>query len=155
MSTQDRAEADIDKRPAWRYSYTASSPGGTVVASIDQAFEHSMGNPTVGTVRVSNGLELSNCNPAFIWSDDSRYLVVPRWCRRFGLFRRQRLAVIDVVARITYVSPFTYWLMQPERFVGGRLDVLVSDWRGISWPWRAEPLVLSLPSALSQFAKLK
>src|SRR5215217_5675959 len=92
--------------PPWRSSHKAESPDGAMVASIDRAFEHSMSNPTVGTLTTSNGLELPHCNPAFIWSDDSRYLAVPQWHRRFGLFLRQRLAIVDVVARTVYVSRF-------------------------------------------------
>jgi hypothetical protein len=125
-----------------------------VVASIDEAFEHSMSNPTVGTLRTSGGLELTKCNPAFIWSDDSRYLAVPRWCRRFGLFLRERLAIVDVAARVVYESRFTHWLLLPTGFEGGRLEVLVSDRRGISWPWRSAPLVLAVPADLAAFTRL-
>jgi len=141
--------------PPWRRSHTEMSPDGTVVATIDKAFEHSMSNPTVGTLRTSDGLELLNCNPAFIWSDDSRFLAVPRWHRRFGLFLRQRLAIVDVASRAVYVAPFTHWLLLPKAFEGGRLEVLVSNRRGISWPWRDPPLILMVPTVLSTFTKLK
>jgi hypothetical protein len=113
-----------------------------------------MGNPTVGTLRTSDGLELPGCSPAFLWSDDSRFLAVPRWCRRFGLFRRQRLAIVDVAARAVYASPFTHWLLLPRAFERGRLEVLVSDRRGISWPWRDRPLVLNVPPVPPSFAEL-
>jgi hypothetical protein len=86
--------------PPWRRSHRATWPDGALVAGIDEAFEHSMSNPTVGTLRTSGGLELTKCNPAFIWSDDSRYLAVPRWCRRFGLFLRQRLAITSSAPRL-------------------------------------------------------
>jgi hypothetical protein len=154
MSGPTTTEAFPYNTPPWRSSHTAVSPDGVVVAAIEQAFEHSMSNPTVGTLRTSDGLELLKCNPAFIWSDDSRFLAVPQWRRRFGLFRRQRLAIVDVVARIVYVSRFTHWLMLPTTFEGGRLEVLVSDRRGISWPWRERPLILMVPVDLSTFNKL-
>jgi hypothetical protein len=140
--------------PPWRRSHTAASPDGTGVASIDEAIEHSMSNPTVGTLRTSGGLELTNCNPAFIWSDDSRYLAVPRWCRRFGLFVRQQLAIVEVRARVVFLSRFTHWLLLPTRFEGGRLEMLVSDRRGISWSWQRDPRVLSVPADLSAFIRL-
>jgi hypothetical protein len=155
MSTQVPVETYPYDTPPWRSSHKEISPDGAVVAAIDQAFEHSMSNPTVGSLRTSDGLELTSCNPAFIWSDDSRFLAVPRWCRRFGLFRRQRLAIVDVVARVAYVSPFTYWLLLPKTFERGRLEVLVSDSRGISWPWKEQPLILMVPTVLSTFSELK
>jgi hypothetical protein len=59
--------------PIFSRGHRAVSPDGTVVAEIAQAFEVSMSNPTVGTLRLSSGLQLDRCNPAFLWSDDSRY----------------------------------------------------------------------------------
>jgi hypothetical protein len=156
MSTRldDRTEADPYDTPPWRSSHSATSPNGVLVASIDQAFEHSMGNPTVGTLRISDGLELANCNPAFIWSDDSRYLAVPQWCRRFGLFRRQRLAVIDTAAKIVYLSSFTHWLMLPKTFDAGRLEIQISSSIGITW-WKESPITITVPADLSEFKRLK
>ena len=92
-----------------------------MVAEIDPAYEISMGNPTCGTLRLSTGLELDRCNPSFIWSDDSRYLAVPRYFSRFGLFRRQRMVVIDTLDRRVVASPETAYYYQPESFSGGLL----------------------------------
>src|SRR5262245_1041468 len=130
MSDQTATETFPYNTPPWRSSHKAVSPNGKVVAEIKQAYEHSMSNPTVGTLQLSDGLELPRCNPSFIWSDDSRYLAVPQWRRRFGLFLRQRLAIVDVVDRAVYVSRFTYWLILPTTFENGRLAVLVSHWIG-------------------------
>jgi len=140
-------------KPPWRRSHRAVSPNGSLVAEIKEAIEHSMSNPTVGTLRISDGLELAKCNPAFIWSDDSRYLAAPQWRRRFGFFLRQRLAIVDVAERAVYVSPFTYWLIEPVKFERGKLECLVSGSRGISWPRKG--LVLEVSSILSTFTKLK
>src|SRR5439155_18064411 len=85
--------------PIWRRSYRASSPDGRYVAEINPAWEVSMGNPTYGTLCLSAGLRLERCNPSFLWSTDSCYLAVPQFFRRFGLFRLQRLLVIDVVKK--------------------------------------------------------
>lgn len=85
------------------------------------AVEVSMGNPTIGTLEVSTGLALERCNPSFLWSHDSRYLAVPRYVLRFGLFRRQRMVVIDVVERIALASPELAFYFQPESFAEGVL----------------------------------
>ena len=118
-----------------------------------------MGNPTVGTLTLSTGLRLDRCNPSFMWSDDSRYLAVPRYFYRLGLFRRQRLAVIDLVQRRVVVSPQTTWYFQPESFSGGllvaikepsRLPARQLSWRvpdelkafnvlPVTWPAAAQP----------------
>ena len=154
MPTKD--EPDSYNTPPWRRSHCATSPDGAINAEIAEACEHSMGNPTVGTLRLSNGLELLKCNPSFIWSDDSQYLAVPQWIRRFGLFLRQRLVIIDVGNDTIFASRFTYWLLQPREFVDGRLEVAVTSARGITWqPWqRPEPLIVDVPSALEMFRKL-
>jgi len=112
-----------------------------------------MSNPTVGTLHVSDGLELARCNPAFIWSDDSRYLVVPQWIRRFGLFLRQRLVIVDVDTKTVFASRFTRWLMQPHTLVEGKLEIAVSSSLGINWE-REEPLILDVAEALSKFRRL-
>ena len=155
MSTSDSIEPYPYNTPPWRHSHTATSPDGAIVAAIEKALEHSMSNPTVGTLRTSDGLELTRCSPAFIWSDDSQFLAVPRWCRRFGFFLRQRLVIVDRASRAVYASPFTHWLLLPQTFERGRLEVLVSDRRGISWPWRDRPLALEVPPGLSEFTRLK
>ena len=145
MNTKTQIEPFPYNSPPWRRSHRAVSPNGSIVAEIAEAFEHSMSNPTVGTLRTSDGLELPNCSPAFIWSDDSQYVAVPQWCWRFGLFRRQRPAIIALADRAVYVSKFTTYLMQPATFDRGRLEALVSNSRGISWPWKEEHLVLEVP----------
>jgi len=124
-----------------------------VTAEIKDAREHSMSNPTVGTLEFSTGLELKRCNPAFIWSEDSRYVAAPQWVRRFGLFLRQRLLVIDVRASAVFVSPFTYWLIQPRKFTRGKLELVVSSSSGISW-MRKDPIVLPIPDSLERFNRL-
>jgi hypothetical protein len=107
--------------PIFRRAHRAESPDGTVVAEIDPAYEVSMSNPTRGTLTLSTGLRLDGCNPSFVWSNDSRYLAVPRYFVRLGLFRRQRMAIVDVSARRVFVSPETAFYFQPESFRGGVL----------------------------------
>lgn len=139
--------------PPWRRSHKATSPNGALTAEIAEAREHSMSNPTVGTLRMSDGFELQKCNPAFTWSNDSRYLAVPQWIRRFGLFLRQRLVIVDVNSEVVFASRFTYWLLQPRKFVDGRLEVAISSSIGITWE-REQPLVLDVPKVLKDFVRL-
>lgn len=107
--------------PIWRKSHRAGSPDGRFVAEIDPAYEVSMGNPTMGVLRLSAGLVLERCNPSFVWSEDSRYLAVPRYYSRLGLFRRQRMIVIDTRLRRIHASNETAYYFQPESFSRGRL----------------------------------
>ena len=110
--------------PIWRRSFQLKSPDGMMEARISQATEASMGNPTVGTLELSNGFVLNRCNPSFIWSDDSRYLAVPRYFTRFALFRRQHLLLIDVVDGCVFTSSKSACYFQPESFRDGKLVVI-------------------------------
>jgi hypothetical protein len=141
------------REPHWRSSHRAVAPNGSLVAEIAKAMEHSMANPTVGTLRISDGLEMPYCSPAFLWSDDSRYLAVPRW-EKCGLFRnglRQRLVIVDVGHRTLHVSPFVGWLLLPRTFEQGKLDVLPSHSAGITFGWKKEPLIVDVPQSLQAF----
>jgi len=109
--------------PIFRRAHRASSPDGRIVAEIEEAFELGMSNPTCGTLKLSMGLQLDRCNPSFIWSEDSRYLAVPRYFVRFGLFRRQRMVVIDTLERKAGASPEIAFYYQPESFSNGLLVV--------------------------------
>ena len=90
--------------PIFRRAHRAESPDRSAVAEIDPAYEVSMSNPTRGTLTLSTGLRLDSCNPSFVWSDDSRYLAVPWYFVRLGIFRRQRIAIVDVSSRRVFVS---------------------------------------------------
>jgi hypothetical protein len=135
--------------PIFRRAHRALSPDGTDVAEIGDAREVSMSNPTIGTLTLSSGLHLDDCNPSFIWSDDSRFLAVPRYFLRYGFFRRQRMAVVDVAARRVLVSPQTAFYFQPESFNDG---VLIATREPSRRPaqvrWR-------LPEHLTRFAELR
>ena len=140
--------------PIWRDRFQLDSPDGKWTAKISRAGEVSMGNPTIGTLKLSNSFELDRCNPSFIWSDDSRYLAVPRYFKRFGIFTRQRLTIIDVVNGCVNESKKTACYFQPESFLDGQLivteepfsDAVKLEWhipeefnqfneiKGVSWP---------------------
>lgn len=135
--------------PIWRRSFQASSPDGKLIARIDPAYEVSMGNPTSGMLCVSLGLHISRCNPSFVWSDDSKYLAVPQYFDRLGIFRRQRLVVIAMGERQAYASNATAWYFQPETFIVGTLVVAVNPHRS------GRKLAFEVPTELDQvFRKL-
>lgn len=135
--------------PIWRRSHRAVAPDGLCVAEIDPAWEVSMGNPTAGTLRLSSGLELPRCNPSFLWSSDGRWLAVPRFFLRLGLFRRQRLLVVDVRDRAVHASPEVTSYFQPESFEGGRLVATRNPHR------RGPRVVWHVPDDLVRFRRLR
>ncbi|SRR6266481_29351 len=115
--------------PIWRRSYRALSPDNRYIAEINPAWEVSMGNPTYGTLCLSAGLHLQKCNPSFLWSADSRYLAVPQFYTRFGLFRFQHLLIVDIKERRVFQSTATAYYFQPESFSDGKLLVTKNPFR--------------------------
>ncbi len=85
------------------------------------AGEHSMGNPTLGTLELSDGLVMLRCSPSFLWSDCSRYLAVPQYQSRLGLFFSMRMAIIDCDAHTVWFSQRLRAWLQPESFSDGAL----------------------------------
>ena len=112
--------------PIWRPAHRATSPDGRYVASIDAAYEVSMGNPTAGTFRLSGGLHLPRCNPSFLWSEDSRYVAVPQFFYRFGVIRKQRVVIVAVDERAIFESEETAYYFWPRRFSATELSVIAN-----------------------------
>jgi hypothetical protein len=111
--------------PIFRRAFVAASPDGKLQAEISQAYEVSMSSPTIGVLKVSNGLTIKRCNPSFIWSDDSRYLAVPQLSYILGILLAVRVLVVDTHERFVFASRrFTAWI-QPESFASGWLIVSV------------------------------
>ncbi len=136
--------------PLWRSHFRAESPDHTFVAEINPAWEVSMGGPTQGTLCLSAGLHLDHCSPVFLWSEDSRFLVVPQFVPTFWRGLRQQLLVVDVVGRWIYRSVRMAPYLQPESFVKGRLTVIRNPHR------RPTPRSWQIPEAFSgQFIKKK
>jgi len=81
-----------------------------------------MGNPTSGILCLSIGLHIADCNPSFLWSEDSCYLVVPQFFRCLGL-PRQRLLIVVVQEQRVLASIQSAWYFQPESFTGSQLVV--------------------------------
>lgn len=122
--------------PLFRSAHRAVSQSGLQRAWIAHAPESSMGNPTLGTLELSDGLVLEHCNPSFLWSDCSRYLAVFE-VPRAGFLFAGRMAIIDTQMRTIWRSQnYRCWL-QPESFVGGALlasrhfkqDARLEQWR--------------------------
>ena len=88
-----------------------------------------MSNPTIGTLDLSNGMQIEHVNTAACWSDDSRYLAVPQWRFFFGLQLRQRILVLDVPEKAIFASRPLGWFIQPRSFSGGLLVVDVEPTR--------------------------
>jgi hypothetical protein len=109
--------------PIFRRSYCAQSPDGHRTAQIDPASENGMSNPTSGTLCVTGGPHISDCNPSFIWSDDSCYLAVPQF---HGFFGRQRILIVAFEAKRIYVSNQREWYFQPDSFSKGQLAVRIN-----------------------------
>ena len=132
--------------PIWRRSFSLASPDGRTTAEISDAVEISMSNPTIGTLVISTGVTIENCNPSFIWSDDSRYLAVPQYSRNrlFGI-GKQRLVVVDVAARRAWRSRKLAYYIQPETFSDGRLALTIEPAR------KARTVTYDIPAALETF----
>ena len=100
---------------AWSYESTIMSPNGILTASVVNANEIAMGAPTSGTLKLSTGFVFNNCNPSFVWSDDSRFIAVPIWQSN----RSQRLAIINVEnGKITHHKK-KFRVLELCSFIGG------------------------------------
>lgn len=77
--------------------------------------EVAMGAPTRGTLIISNGIEIENCNPSIVWSEDSRFVAVPQWTPSRG----QRLIVIDVEKKQIHEFPQKYAVLELDSFKDG------------------------------------
>ena len=89
-----------------------------------------MGNPTVGTLVTSNGLQVEYCNPSFIWSDDSVYLAVSQYSySRFWGFGKQRLLVIEIGTNMKWQSPKLAHYIQLESFERGEISIVMNPFK--------------------------
>ena len=131
--------------PIWRSAHKARSPDDKRKAEIRSTSEISMGNPTYGTLRLSDDLELARCNPSFIWSDDSRYLAVPQF---HGFWNRQRLILVDCENQTVFASKKTTYYYQPDSFSSGQLIVTKNPFK------RPSKATWNIPADLNQFKKL-
>jgi len=99
----------------WEQGAAKMSPNGEMTAKVDPALEVAMGAPTMGDLKISNGIVVRRCNPSLVWSEDSRYLAVPQWTNQ----RMQRLIVVDTDEMRWAMWPELYRVLQLESFAGG------------------------------------
>ena len=106
----------------WQCTVDLASPDHLVRAVVDDASEISMGGPTSGTLRLSNGVAVDHCNTSMIWSDDSKYLAVPQWTRN----RQQLLMVISISNKASGYAPTTYRVLELRFFSDGVIEAIDS-----------------------------
>ncbi len=106
------------KTSPWDDDVSKESPNGELVAVIEDAHEIGMGAPTWGDLKISNGMKIEGCNPSIVWSEDSRFLAVPKWTRD----KNQRLIVIDVEREKIYPFSGEYAVLELDRFENGTIS---------------------------------
>ena len=130
--------------PPWRRQFFALSPDGELCAAIEEAFEIGMSNPTKGNLTINGSLVLRDCSPTFCWSDNSRFLGVPKW--QMGIFRKkQRLAIVDSKEQKVYLSPQKFHLVTVEDFINDSFVLINSPVRN------SEEVRIPLNQVLSEF----
>ena len=132
--------------PIFRRTFISRSPDEKLEAEIAQAWEVSMSNPTIGVLKVSDGLVIKDCSPSFIWSNDSRYLAVLH--RLLGLFFSVRVLIVDTRDRAVFASRRIRAWLQPRSFNSGALVVTASPSQA------AREIRWQIPSDLGSFKRL-
>src|SRR5687768_1942170 len=105
------------KISAWDYSLNLTSPDGQITAVIEVASEFGQGSPTIGTLKLSNGLTFESCNPSAVWSDDSKFLAVPQW----RTTQRQRILVISIEQVTFGYTADIFELLELHSFSAGKI----------------------------------
>lgn len=136
--------------PIWRRLYSAESPDKKIIAEINPAYEISMGNPTHGTLILSNGLNIAMCNPSFVWADNSKYLAVSQYSNSwfFGI-GKQKLLIIDVNEKQCWQSEKLAHYIQPEKFESGKLTITLNPFRS------PKTVTYNIPVDLTKFKKIE
>lgn len=132
-------------QPPWRRSYDVWSPDGRWRARIDNALEISMSGPTKGILSIDSVLDIPDCNPAFVWSEDSRFLAVPQW--KYSFRKRERLLVVDLQTKAIFVSPSQFRLLDLRTFSSGVITGVDSIIR------RPRKIAISLGKVMKEFKK--
>ena len=112
--------------PIFRRSHRAESPDGKMIAEIRVAREVGMSNPTAGLLELSAGMAIPNCNPSFVWSDDSRYLAVSQWAYAWVLFHGMQLLILEPASRDVHIACWSWGFIQPESFCNGELVAILN-----------------------------
>src|SRR5919107_743022 len=105
------------KISAWDYSLNLTSPDGQFTAVIHKASEFGQGSPTIGILKLSNGLTFDKCNPSAVWSDDSKFLAVPQWTAT----QRQRILVVSIEQATFGYTAAIFSLLELHSFSAGKI----------------------------------
>ena len=136
--------------PIWRRTHSAESPDKKIMAEINPAYEVSMGNPTYGNLILSNGLNINDCNPSFIWSDNSKYLAVSQYTTNWlGGIGKQRLLIVDIHQQLSWQSAKLGYYIQPETFENEKLTITVNPFKN------PKTITYKIPHDLDMFTKIK
>jgi hypothetical protein len=101
----------------WADGAVLESPDGTKTARLVDGHEFGQGSPTSGRLVLSTGIQLEQCSPSMVWSEDSRFLAVPRWT-----WRGQNLVIIDTVRGDVRLAPGTFRVLQLSAFRDGIVE---------------------------------
>lgn len=102
---------------AWRHSsVTLLSPDKRHTAIINRLYEVAMGAPTCGDLSVDNRCFGPGFGPSAVWSDDSKYLVLPRWVET-----SQVLCLVNVEANEIFVGKTRFGVLQLAELKNGIL----------------------------------
>ncbi len=118
MSNEDPFPYNL---PPWRREHEEVSPDGRQVAKVHLAWELNMSGPTYGKLFVGDTFRIENCNPTFKWSEDSRYVAVPKWIG--SLWKRERLLVLDLHEMKIYTSRKKWGLLVVDGSSGGVISL--------------------------------
>lgn len=105
------------KISAWDSSLNLTSPDGRITAVIDEASEFGQGSPTIGTLKLSNGLIFDKCNPSAVWSDDAKFLAIPQW----RTTERQRILIISIEQATFGYTDKIFSVLELHSFSAGKI----------------------------------
>jgi hypothetical protein len=105
------------KISAWDSSLFLTSPDGQITAVIEEASEFGQGSPTIGILKLSNGLTFDKCNPSAVWSNDSKFLAIPQW----RTTQRQRILVISIEQATFGYTPDIFSVLELHSFSRGKI----------------------------------
>src|SRR5688572_16755826 len=105
------------KISAWDPSLNLTSPDDQITAVIDDGHEFGQGSPTIGRLKLSNGLIFEGCSPSAVWSNDSKFLAVPQWKRT----QRQRILVISIEQASFGYTADIFSVLELHSFSGGKI----------------------------------
>ena len=93
------------------------SPNGKYEAKVVMAGEIGMGSATSGLLIISNGIKIDKCNTSMAWSEDSKFLVIPKWSNDY----KQKILMINIEEFKIYETPDIYNVIEIEEIKHGKI----------------------------------